>query len=77
MNVLRGYVVHIPQFCIDSQWCLRTSVARYVGFMGELYEHIGVGLRRCSFRLARPFLGASGCEASDSAGLHAFFYVFA
>ena len=51
VNVLRGYVVHIPQFCIDSQWCLRTSVARYVGFMGELYEHIGVGLRRCSFRL--------------------------
>ena len=36
-------------------------------------EHIGVGLRRCSFRLARPFSGASNREASDSAGLHAFF----
>ena len=35
-------------------------------------EHIGVGLRRCSFRLARPFSGASNREASDSAGLHAF-----
>ena len=34
---------------------------------------IGVGLRRCSFRLAGPFSGASNREASDSAGLHVFF----
>ena len=36
--------------------------------------HICVGLRRCSFRLAGPFLGASEREASDSIGLHAFLY---
>ena len=34
---------------------------------------IGVGLRRCSFRLAGPFSGASYREASASAGLHVFF----
>lgn len=38
--------------------------------------HIGVGLRHCSFRLIGQFPGASNREASDNAGLHAFFYVF-
>ena len=28
---------------------------------------------RCSFLQVGQFSGASGCEASDSAGLHAFF----
>ena len=31
------------------------------------------GVRRCSFRLHGQFSGASKREASDSAGLHAFF----
>lgn len=35
--------------------------------------HIGVGLRRCSFRQDGQFPGASNREASDSAGLHALF----
>ena len=40
----------------------------------EVYDiHIGVGLRRCSFRQTGQFSGASNREASDSAGLHVFF----
>ena len=35
--------------------------------------HIGVGLLRCSFRQDGQFSGASNREASNYAGLHAFF----
>ena len=37
-----------------------------------LYIHIGVGLRRCSFRLRWARGKASECEASDRIGLRAF-----
>ena len=35
----------------DSHWCIRMPMVT-VGRVG-FAEHIGVGLRRCSFRLAR------------------------
>lgn len=64
----RGFVIGSPRYA------QRPLVYPYAnGSLGieAVYIHIGVGLRRCSFRLARPFLGASEREASDSAGLHA------
>ena len=59
-------------FVIDSPRCAQQPLV-YPYANGSLgievvYIHIGVGLRRCSLRLARPFLGASNREASDSAG---------
>ena len=38
--------------------------------------HIRRGLQGCSFRHIGQFSGASGCEASNSLGLHAFFMSF-
>ena len=66
----RGFVIGSPRYA------QRPLVYPYAnGSLGieVVYIHIGVGLRRCSLRLARPFLGASNRGASDSAGLHAFF----
>lgn len=65
-----GCVISIPAIP-DSHRCIRTSV---VALGVEVcHIHIGVGLLRCSFRLTGQFPGASNREASDSAGLHAFF----
>ncbi len=66
----RGFVIGSPRYA------QRPLVYPYAnGSLGieVVYIHIGVGLRRCSFRHIGPFLGASEREASDSAGLHAFF----
>ena len=54
-----------------SHWCIPMPL-RFVGIVVVLYTYRR-GVRRCSFRLARPFSGASNREASDSAGLHVFF----
>ena len=65
----RGFVIGSPRYA------QRPLVYPYAnGSLGieVVYIHIGVGLRRCSFRHIGPFLRASEREASDSAGLHAF-----
>ena len=67
----RGYVIYIPELCrtaADGSLYAICSV-RY----RQVHLHIGVGLRRCSFRQDGQFPGASNREASDSAGLHALF----
>ena len=66
-----GYVLYSPDH-------LYTIIASFLDvvccklWLGNV--HIGVRLRRCSFRQDGQFSGASNREASDSAGLHVFFY---
>lgn len=70
----RGCVIYMPSYImLYSQWCMHTSLACVSVLMCIIYIHIGVGLLRCSFRQDGQFPGASEREASDSAGLHAFF----
>ena len=66
----RRCVIYIP-LLPSSYWCIMSLMVS--DGISEYVKHIGVGLMRCSFRLAGPFLGASERGASDSAGLHAFF----
>ena len=65
-----GYVLYSPDH-------LYTLIAFFLDVVcctyGEGNVHIGVRLRRCSFRQDGQFLRASGCEASDRAELHVFF----
>jgi hypothetical protein len=49
------------------QWQHRGNLRCYI------YEHIGVGFGVARFDYEGQFSGASEREASDSAGLHAFF----
>ena len=66
----RGCVVHIPQIPY-SHWCIPTPLAT-IGIVGVLYISAwGFGVVR--FDKQGNILGASNREASDSAGLHAFF----
>ena len=77
MQVKNKATVDAPWVCyIHTRYALiaiGVSVHQWNYRCSRCVIHIGVGLLRCSLRLARPFLGASNREASDSAGLHAFF----
>ena len=65
----RGCVVHIPQIPY-SHWCILTSLAT-IGIVGVLYISAwGFGVARFD---RQGNAKASEREASDNAGLHAFF----
>ena len=69
----RGCAIYIP---VLSLIAIGVSVHQWNYRCSRCVIHIGVGLLRCSLRLTGQFLRASERGASDSAGLHAFFYVF-
>ena len=66
-----GYVYTCPSL-LYSHRCILAPMVWHQHL--RVYDiHIGVGLRRCSFRQTGQFPGASDREAGDSAGLHVFF----
>ena len=80
MQVKNKATVDAPWVCyIHTRYALiaiGVSVHQWNYRCSRCVIHIGVGLLRCSLRLAGPFLGASDCGASIVQGFASFFYVF-
>lgn len=67
--MLRGCVIHIPTMSY-GHWCICTPMATFGVVVCYTYRRGASALLASTYR---AFPTASNREASDSAGLHAFF----